>query len=94
MLQDDSLSPIAPFRVINIGNSKPEKLMHFISAIEEAVGQKAIKKYMPMQSGDVPSTWADCNLLTALTGYKPNTSLTVGVKNFVEWYISFHQSTK
>ena len=87
--KDDSLSPVAPFRIINIGNSKPEKLMDFVTAIEDATGKKAIKNHMPMQLGDVPATWADCSLLTSLTGYKPSTSIKEGVEKFVAWYTSY-----
>jgi UDP-glucuronate 4-epimerase len=87
--KNDSISPVAPFRVINIGNSKPEKLMDFVSAIEDATGKQAIKNYMAMQPGDVPATWADCSLLSALTGYKPSTSIREGVEKFVSWYVSY-----
>ena len=69
----DSLSPAAPYRVVNIGNSQSVKLMDFIEAIEEKLGMKAIRNYMPMQIGDVPATWADSSLLQSLTGYRPQT---------------------
>ena len=82
----DSKSQVAPFRVVNIGNSQPSKLLDFIIAIEDTIGIKAVKNLMPMQSGDVPATWADTSLLKELTGYQPNTDLTAGVHNFVEWY--------
>ncbi|HHX89117.1 MAG TPA: SDR family NAD(P)-dependent oxidoreductase, partial [Paracoccus sp.] len=67
----DSLSPVAPFRVVNIGNSEKVRLESFIEAIEAATGRKAIRNYMEMQPGDVPATWADASLLRALTGYAP-----------------------
>ncbi|SIR11667.1 UDP-glucuronate 4-epimerase [Rhizobium sp. RU20A] len=86
VLAGDSLSPVAPFRVVNIGNSEPVQLTAFIEAIEEATGMKAEQKRMPMQAGDVPATWADTSLLTSLTGYAPRTSVTEGVKHFVNWY--------
>lgn len=86
----DSKSKVAPFRVVNIGNSQPSKLLDFIEAIEEALGMEAVKNLMPMQAGDVPATWADTTLLTALTGYKPNTDLRTGVKNFVAWYRAYY----
>ena len=86
----DSKSHVAPFRVVNIGNSKPEQLLDFIDAIEKCTDRKAIRNLMPMQAGDVPATWADTSLLEALTGYKPNTDLTDGIKKFVEWYRTYY----
>ena len=86
----DSKSHVAPFRVVNIGNSQPSQLLDFIIAIEKSVGIEAIKNFMPMQAGDVPATWADTSLLAKLTGYKPNTDLVTGVKNFVTWYRAFY----
>ncbi len=82
----DSLSPIAPFRIINIGNSKSIELSEFITALENATGIKAKKKMLPMQPGDVSETWASSNLLKNLVGYTPNTDIHKGVKEFVEWY--------
>ena len=87
----DSKSDVAPFRIVNIGNSKPSQLLDFIIAIEKSVGVKAVKNLMPMQAGDVPATWADTSLLAQLTGYKPNTDLVEGVKNFVTWYRAFYE---
>ena len=86
----DSKSDVAPFRVVNIGNSQPSQLLDFIIAIEKAVGVKAVKNFMPMQAGDVPATWADTSLLEELTGYKPNTDLMTGVQNFVSWYRHYY----
>jgi UDP-glucuronate 4-epimerase len=77
---------IAPFRVVNIGNSSPTKLLDFISAIEAALGKKAKLNMMDMQPGDVPQTWADTQLLTSLIGPIPHTDLKIGVKKFVDWY--------
>ena len=82
----DSKSHVAPFRVVNIGNSKPHQLLDFIHAIEEALGQKAVKNFMPMQAEDVPATWAETSLLERLTGYVPTTDISTGVQNFVAWY--------
>ncbi len=82
----DSLSPVAPFRLVNIGNSRPVQLADFISAIEEATGKTAVRNLLPMQQGDVPATWADTSLLATLTGYKPETSVRDGVRRFVKWY--------
>ena len=86
----DSLSPVAPYRVVNIGNSEKIRLLDFIDAIEDVLGKKAIRNYMPMQIGDVPATWADANLLKELTGYRPNTHFREGIKNFVKWYRDYY----
>ena len=86
----DSKSQVAPFRVVNIGNSKPVQLLDFIIAIEDSIGIKAVKNLMPMQAGDVPATWADTSLLESLTGYKPSTNLSTGVQNFVDWYREYY----
>ncbi len=82
----DSLSPVAPFRVVNIGNSDAVQLTDFIAAIEAATGREAIRNLMPMQPGDVPATWADATLLHKLTGYVPGTDVATGVARFVQWY--------
>lgn len=87
----DSISRVAPFRVVNIGNSQPSQLLDFILAIEKSVGIEAVKNFMPMQAGDVPATWADTSLLEKLTGYKPNTDLLMGVQNFVSWYRQYYK---
>jgi UDP-glucuronate 4-epimerase len=76
----------APYRVFNIGNSDPVKLMDFIEAIERAVGKVAAKNFMPLQDGDVPATFADVSELTAWTGFKPATPIGDGVGRFVRWY--------
>ena len=87
----DSLSPAAPFRVVNIGNSEKVRLMDFIDAIETEIGKKAIRNYMPMQQGDVPATWADASLLQSLTGYRPQTPFREGVARFVHWYRDYYE---
>ena len=86
----DSKSYVAPFRVVNIGNSKPTQLLDFVGAFEESIGIKAVKNLMPMQAGDVPATWADTSLLEELTGYKPHTDLLTGVQKFVAWYRKYY----
>ena len=86
----DSLSPVAPFRVVNIGNSEPVQLVDFIAAIEEATGRQAQQTLLPMQPGDVPATWADTTLLETLTGAKAGTSVKAGVARFVDWYRGFY----
>ncbi|MGZ3218292.1 NAD-dependent epimerase/dehydratase family protein [Paracoccus sp. T5] len=91
-VEGDSLSPVAPFRVVNIGNSEKVRLEDFIDAIEAATGRKAIRNYMPMQAGDVPATWANAGLLQRLTGYRPQTDIREGVARFVDWYRDYHHS--
>lgn len=86
----DTLSPAAPFRVVNIGNSDMIRLLDFIEAIEETIGRKAIRNYMPMQAGDVPRSWADTTLLQYLTGYRPQTDYRTGVAHFVRWYREYY----
>lgn len=89
---DDSLSPVAPWRVVNIGNSTKVRLEDFIDAIEAATGKPAIRNYMDMQQGDVPATWADATLLHNLTGYAPQTDMREGVARFVAWYRSHYDN--
>ena len=86
----DSLSPVALFRVVNVGNSHPIQLTDFIKSVEVATGCTAKKNMMPMQAGDVPATWANSELLTDLTGYAPKTEVQLGVLNFVKWYRSYY----
>ncbi len=82
----DSLSPLAPYRLVNIGNAKPVRLMDYIDAIERAIGKKAVKNMLPMQPGDVKQTYADVSLLKAITGYTPSTDVETGIRSFVDWY--------
>lgn len=89
--QGDSLSPVAPFRVVNIGNSDKIRLLDFIDAIEDELGLKAIRNYMPMQPGDVPATWADASLLERLTGFKPQREFRQGIAQFVAWFRDYYQ---
>ncbi|MBY9066875.1 NAD-dependent epimerase/dehydratase family protein [Hyphomonas sp. WL0036] len=86
VIEADSVSPVAPFRMVNIGNAKPVRLLDYIDAIEEATGRKAIMNMLDMQPGDVKQTFADVSLLKALTGYTPNTDYRKGVARFVDWY--------
>ena len=81
----------APYRVYNIGNSSPVELMDYITALEEALGMEAKKNMMPIQPGDVLDTSADTQPLYDLVGFKPQTSVKEGVKNFVEWYKDYYQ---
>ena len=84
------MSPVAPFRVVNIGNSDKIKLIDFIDVIEKSLNKKAIRNYMPMQKGDVTETWADASLLQKLTNYKPKTYYKDGINNFVKWYLDYY----
>tara|TARA_A100001388_G_scaffold275962_1_gene262553 strand:+ start:2599 stop:3621 length:1023 start_codon:yes stop_codon:yes gene_type:complete len=91
----DSINPNparswAPYRVFNIGNSNPTYLLDYISAIENELGTKAIKKYLPLQQGDVPITSSDCTELESYIGFKPNTSIKDGIKEFIKWYKNFY----
>ncbi len=89
--EGDSLSPVAPFRIVNIGNSDKVRLLDFIDAIEDCLGKKAKRNYMGMQKGDVPATWADATLLKRLTGYQPQTDFHEGIARFVEWFRKYYR---
>ncbi len=82
----DSATSFAPYRLYNIGNNQPIELKYYIQVLEECLGKKAEQNLLPMQAGDVPDTYADVEQLITDVGYKPNTSIEVGVKNFVDWY--------
>ena len=86
----DSLSPVAPGRIVNIGNSEKVRLLDFIDGIEDCLGKKAIRNYMGMQPGDVPATWADATLLQRLTGYRPQTDFHDGIGRFVDWFREYY----
>jgi UDP-glucuronate 4-epimerase len=88
----DTLSPVAPWRVVNIAGGTSVGLMEFVEAIEAAVGKAAIRKMLPMQPGDVRETFADHRLLLALTGFRPSTTVREGVRAFVEWYRTWQPS--
>jgi UDP-glucuronate 4-epimerase len=87
----DSLSPVAPWRIVNIGNSTRVPLMTFVDEIERALGFPVTKEFKEMQRGDVPETWADCSLLQRLTGYRPETGVREGVAAFVAWYRDYYR---
>jgi UDP-glucuronate 4-epimerase len=86
----DSLSPVAPWRVVNIGRGQPVPLMDFVAAIERVLGRTAKLNLLPMQPGDSPATFASADLLEALTGYRPATPLEVGVAAYCAWYESYY----
>jgi UDP-glucuronate 4-epimerase len=80
----------APYRILNIGNNNPVELQYFVECIEKATKKKAIKEFLPMQLGDVESTFADIQAISSLTGFSPQTTLEVGVQRFVDWYRDYH----
>lgn len=89
---DPALSPVAPFRVVNIGGGQPTSLIEFIEEIERAVGRPSIRNLMEMQPGDVVKTYASADTLEALTGYRPATPVSEGVKAFVAWYRDYYKA--
>jgi UDP-glucuronate 4-epimerase len=86
----DPASSFAPFRLYNIGNSRPVQLLRYIELIEETLGRKAIKNFLPLQAGDVPETCADIDDLVRDVGYRPATPVEVGVRAFVDWFCEFY----
>lgn len=86
----DPASSYAPYKIYNIGNSKPVQLLDFVKALENALGKNAIKQMMPMQAGDVPGTWADTSNLNETIEYKPRYDVENGIKNFVNWYQTYY----
>ena len=92
----DNLNPyqatsFAPFRIFNIGNSKPIQLLRFIEILEDELGAKAIKNFLPIQPGDVEATAANTDLLETWVGFRPSTSIEVGVREFAKWYIDYYK---
>ena len=87
---NDSLSSVAPFRILNIGNTKKVFLLDFIKEIEKVLGKKAIRNYMPLQKGDVKQTLSNTSLLKKLTGYNPKTDYKSGIKKFLNWYLNYY----
>ena len=80
-----------PFRLFNIGNNSPEKLLDFIEIMENALGKTTQKEFLPMQAGDVKATYADTSALEKWVGFKPNTPLKEGVQRFAKWYKIYYQ---
>jgi UDP-glucuronate 4-epimerase len=87
----DPATSYAPWRIFNIGNNQPVKLMRYIEVLEECLGRKARLELLPMQAGDVPATSADTQELEKAVGYKPRTPVEVGVKRFADWYQAFYR---
>lgn len=90
----DPASSNAPFRLYNIGNNQPVQLMRYIEVIEECLGRKAEKNFLPMQLGDVPETYADIDDLVADVGYRPATPIEDGVRRFVDWFCDYYGYAK
>jgi len=86
----DSLSPAAPYRVVNIGGGQPVGLLEFIDAVEASLGVPVRRRFLPMQKGDAPATFASPELLESLVDYKPTTGIRTGVTAFVDWYRGYY----
>lgn len=87
----DPASSPAPYKIYNIGNNNPVKLLDFIKAIEKSTGKKAIKNFQPIQPGDVTATWANVDDLIDELKYKPNTPIQKGIQKFVDWYLKYYK---
>ena len=86
----DSMSKVAPFRILNIGNTKKIYLLDFINTLEKVLNKKVKRNYLPMQKGDVLSTLSDSSLLKRITGYNPKTNYIIGIRKFINWYVNFY----
>lgn len=91
---DNPTTLSTPYKIYNIGNNEPIQLMEFIDTLEIAIGKDSVKNFMPMQDGDVVSTYADVSDLIKEFNYKPNTKLSIGISEFVEWYLNFYKEEK
>jgi UDP-glucuronate 4-epimerase len=89
----DPATSYAPWRIFNIGNNQPVKLMRYIEVLEECLGKKARLELLPMQAGDVPATFADVGELQQAVGYKPQTPIEVGVRRFADWYQAYYKKS-
>ena len=90
IIKNDSISDVAPFRIVNIGNSQPINLLDYVKELENVLGKVAQKKFLDMQDGDIHKTHSNINLLKALTGFEPKTNLHEGISQFVKWYKSYY----
>lgn len=88
--KNDSISSVAPYRIVNIGNARPINLLDFIALLEKALGKKAKKNFLDMQDGDVYKTHSDVKLLLYLIGYQPKTTIEEGINKFVSWYKQYY----
>jgi UDP-glucuronate 4-epimerase len=91
-LTPNTATSFSPYRVFNIGNSSPVNLSEYIETLEEALGKKSIRELLPLQAGDIPSTFADVSRLQTATGYKPNTTVREGIHAFVQWYREYYNA--
>jgi UDP-glucuronate 4-epimerase len=89
-IKNDNISAVAPYRVVNIGNSAPINLLDFIKELENVLGKDAKKNFLTMQDGDVEKTHSDINLLRALTGFEPKINIREGISHFIKWYKSYY----
>ncbi|MBA4396263.1 MAG: capsular biosynthesis protein CpsI [Syntrophus sp. (in: bacteria)] len=87
----DPATSFAPYRIYNIGNNSPVELLDFIGCLEESLGRKAKKKFLPLQPGDVPATCADVDDLIVAVGFRPSTPIREGIQQFVSWYREYYQ---
>jgi len=90
-MEPDPGTSVAPYRIYNIGSNRPVRLMDFIQTIEKYLGIEAKKNFLPLQQGDVPASHADVQDLITDFGYRPETTVELGIKKFLEWYIEFYK---
>jgi UDP-glucuronate 4-epimerase len=88
----DTATSYAPYRLYNIGNNKPVELMYFIEVLEDRLGKKAVKNFLPLQKGDVPATYADIDDLVRDVGFRPDTPIETGIARFVDWYRDYYRA--
>jgi UDP-glucuronate 4-epimerase len=92
--QPDPGTSTAPYRLYNIGNNQPVTLMRFIEILEECLGKKSVKNYLPMQPGDVPATYANIDDLKEAVNFSPTTAIETGIEKFIKWYRSYYEDYK
>ena len=90
IIKNDSISDVAPFRIVNIGNSQPINLLDYVKELENVLGKVAQKNFLDMQDGDIHKTHSNIDLLKVLTGFEPKTNLHEGISQFVRWYRSYY----
>ncbi len=90
-IKNDTISTVAPWRVVNIGNQKPIKLLDFIKILEKCLNKKAIYNFLSVQPGEVLNTFSNCDLLYELTNFRPNTQIEEGIKKFLDWYLTYNK---
>ncbi len=91
LFENDSISNSAPFRIVNIGNSKPISLLDYVNVLEKALGRVSKKNFLGMQAGDVEETYSNVDLLENLTGFRPKTTINIGINEFVKWYKDYYR---